>query len=66
MSFFFNFFEYITSRIKYEKRGDNSNGSILEYDESFLITVGWLIPFKGSIFTLKEELLIAGRISANS
>lgn len=45
--------------LKYEI-DDRNNPKIVNYESKFTVLFGWLIPHRGSIFPLSEQLIISG------
>jgi hypothetical protein len=52
--------DFFRNSIIYEKRADGSQGSILSYNNEYAITIGWLIPRRGSVFSLFESIVLLG------
>ena len=46
--------EFYTNGIRYEKRANSEHGSILSYHLRYLLSIGWMIPRRGSIFSIYE------------
>ena len=47
--------------VRYEKDENfQPTGKILSYNELYIMTLGWLIPPRGSIFTISQALLVIG------
>lgn len=51
--------KWVESRINYEELYGRP-GNILSYGSTFLTTIGWLIPRRGSIFSFRQQLVISG------
>ena len=45
---------FVEDSITYETFADGSKGSILTYNVIYAISVGWLVPRRGSVFSLVE------------
>lgn len=60
LNFPWNIYVWFRDAIVYERKNDGSSGSILYYNVDYAITVGWLIPRAGSVFSLKEQIAILG------
>lgn len=53
-----NLFSFYTEGVTYEKRDDGTDGSIVSYESSYLLTIGWVIFRRGSNFQFWEILLL--------
>jgi hypothetical protein len=53
-------YNFFAESIEYESRADGSTGSILSYHNYYAITIGWLVPRKGSVFSLFESAFVLG------
>jgi Bestrophin, RFP-TM, chloride channel len=51
-------------RVVYESNEDGTQGNIIMYDELYTITIGWLIPRRGSIFSLWAQIVSLGFLVA--
>lgn len=53
-------YDWFFKAIDYEEKVDGTAGSILSYNTEYSITVGWIIPRKGSVFSLRESFVVIG------
>ena len=52
---------YSFEPVRYEKDENfQPTGKVLSYNELYVMTLGWLIPPRGSIFTISQTLLLIG------
>ena len=57
---------YFKKTVVYEEKNDGTDGSIVNYNMNFMLTVGWLIPRRGSVFNLMEIFYIIGFVMSTT
>jgi len=52
--------KFLTGIVYEQSLEEPGHGSILRYGTTYAITIGWLIPRRGSVFTLLEQICVSG------